>query len=147
QQITFAAPADKTFGDADFSLSAISSSNLAVSFSVAGNCTVNGSQVHLNGAGLCAITASQDGDANINAANPVARTFSIGKANQQINFAALVDKTFGDADFVVAATASSSLQISFAASGNCTLTGAQVHLGGAGACTINAAQEGNSDYN
>ena len=147
QQITFAAPADKTFGDADFSVSAIASSNLAVSFSVAGNCTVTGTQVHLKGAGLCTITASQDGDANINAANPVARTFSIGKADQQINFAALVDKKFGDADFVVAATASSSLQVSFAANGNCTLTGAQVHLGGAGACTINAAQEGNSDYN
>jgi len=146
QQITFAALPDKTFADADFPVIAGSSANLAVSFSAAGNCTMNGSQVHLNGAGLCTITASQDGDTNINAANPVARTFSIGKADQQISFAALVDKKFGDADFVVAATASSNLQVSFTASGNCTLTGAQVHLGGAGACTINATQEGNSDY-
>ena len=147
QQITFATLPDKGFGDAAFPVSAISSSNLAVSFSAAGNCTIDGSQVHLNGAGLCTIMASQDGNANINAATPVARTFSIRKADQQISFAALVDKKFGDMDFVVAATASSNLQVSFTAIGNCTLSGAQVHLGGAGTCTITATEEGNSDYN
>ena len=146
QQITFDALGDRKFGDADFSVIATASSNLAVSFAATGNCTLNGNQIHLTGAGQCTITASQDGDANINAAAPVARTFSIGKADQQITFAALADKKFGDADFNVAATASSNLAVSFAAGGNCTLTGIQVHLTGAGQCTITASQDGNAEY-
>jgi len=147
QQITFAAPADRKFGDADFNVSATASSNLAVSFAVAGNCALSGNQVHLTGAGQCTITASQDGDANTNAAAPVARTFSISKVDQQITFVALADKQVGDPDFDVTATASSNLSVSFAASGDCTASGSQVHLTGAGSCTITASQDGNSDYN
>mgnify|MGYP003694636287 CR=1 FL=1 len=112
-----------------------------------GNCTLTGNQVHLTGAGPCTITASQDGNANINAAAPVARAFSIGKADQQITFAALADKKFGDADFNIAGTASSNLAVSFAAGGNCTLNGNQVHLTGAGQCTITASQDGDANIN
>jgi hypothetical protein len=147
QQITFEALPDRKFGDASFNVNATASSNLAVSFAAAGNCALNGNQVQLNGAGQCTITASQDGDAKTNAAAPVARTFSIGKADQQITFAALADKEFGEADFNVNATASSNLAVSFAASGNCTVSGSQVHLTGAGSCTITASQDGNADYN
>ena len=146
QQINFEALADKKFGDADFNVTATASSNLAVSLTVAGNCTLAGNQVHLTGAGQCTITASQDGDANTNAATPVARTFSISKADQQITFETLADKKFGDADFAVSATASSNLAVGFTAAGNCTLNGTQAHLTGAGQCTVTASQDGNSDY-
>jgi hypothetical protein len=47
----------------------------------------------------------------------------------------------------VSATASSSLTVSFAASGSCTVAGATVHLTGAGSCTITASQAGNVNYN
>jgi hypothetical protein len=86
-------------------------SNLAAVFSAGGNCTVSGTQVHLTGAGSCTVTASQDGDANTNAAVPVARTFQIGKADQQITFDALANTTVGDPDFAVSATASSNLAV------------------------------------
>jgi hypothetical protein len=46
----------------------------------------------------------------------------------------------------VSATASSGLPVSFIASGNCTITGATVHLTGPGSCTITAQQSGNIDY-
>jgi len=147
QQITFGALLNKTFGDADFNVSATASSNLAVSFSANGNCSLTGAQVHITGTGSCTITASQDGNANYNPATAVTRTFAIGKANQQITFAALPDKKFGDADFNVNAEASSNLAVSFSASGKCTLTGTQVHINGAGQCTITASQDGNADYN
>ena len=98
QQITFAAPADRKLGDADFDVIATASSNLTVGLAAAGNCTLNGSQVHLTGAGQCTVTASQDGNADYNAVTPVARTFAIGKADQQITFEALANKTVGDAD-------------------------------------------------
>jgi Bacterial Ig-like domain (group 3)/Immunoglobulin domain len=148
QTITFGALADKTFGDADFSVSATASSGLTVSFAASGNCTVTGNTVHLTGAGSCTITASQGGNSNYNAAPDVDRTFSIGKANQTITFGALEDKTFGDADFGVTATASSGLTVAFSSLGNCTVTfGGLVHITGAGSCTITASQAGNDDYN
>jgi hypothetical protein len=147
QQISFAALADKTFGDADFEVSATASSDLAVTFRAAGNCSIAGTTVHLTGAGTCTITASQEGDANHNAATEVARTFAIARADQQIDFGALPDKAFGDADFEVSAVATSDLPVSFAASGNCSLTGAQVHINGAGTCSITASQAGDSNHN
>ena len=147
QTITFNALSSRTFGDADFAVSATASSNLAVSFSALGNCTVSGSTVHLSGAGSCTITASQAGDSNYNPATNVAQSFSIAKANQTITFGALANKTFGDADFAVSATASSNLAVSFSALGNCTVSGSTVHITGAGSCTITASQAGDSNYN
>src|SRR5207237_6384139 len=147
QTITFNALANKTFGDADFNVSATASSGLSVSFTATGNCTIAGNTVHLTGAGSCTITASQGGNANFNAATDVPQTFNIAKANQTITFNALANKTFGDADFNVGATASSGLSVRFTATGNCTIAGNTVHIAGAGSCTITAAQAGHANFN
>ncbi|MDX6386152.1 MAG: hypothetical protein QOK48_3725 [Blastocatellia bacterium] len=83
QTINFAQPADKTFGNADFTVTATATSGLAVTYAASGNCTVSGTgtgTVHLTGAGSCTITASQAGDATYNAAADVSRTFNILKA-------------------------------------------------------------------
>ena len=69
------------------------------------------------------------------------------KENQTITFAPLPNKTTSAPDFFVSATASSSLRVSFSASGSCTISGAKVHLTGAGSCTITASQGGNAYYN
>lgn len=79
QTITFGELANKTFGDADFTVSAEATSGLPVAFAAGGKCTVSGSTVHLTGAGSCTVTASQPGDANYNPAPEVSRTFSIAK--------------------------------------------------------------------
>jgi chitinase len=92
------------------------------------------------------VTASQPGSANIGAAAAVVRTFAIAKASQTISFGALADRTFGDPDFTVTATASSGLAVPLAAGGSCTVAGAIVHLTGAGSCTITASQAGNANY-
>jgi uncharacterized delta-60 repeat protein len=81
QTITFNGPADKSYGSADFNVSATASSNLAVGFAASGQCTVNGTTVHITGVGSCTLTASQGGNENYNAATDVARTFQIGKAS------------------------------------------------------------------
>jgi uncharacterized protein YjbI with pentapeptide repeats len=73
-------------------------------------------------------------------------TLTINKASQTITFGALGNKTYGDPDFPVSATASSPLPVSFTASGNCTATGSTVHISGAGSCTITAHQAGNGNY-
>jgi len=147
QAITFGALAARTWGDADFAVTATASSGLPVSFAASGTCTISGATVHITAPGSCTITASQPGDANYNAATAVAQTFAIAKGTQSIAFAALAGKTWGDADFTVAATASSALPVSFAASGSCTITGAAVHITGAGSCTVTASQAGDANYN
>ncbi len=85
--------------------------------------------------------------ANFATSTDTAHTLAVGKADQTITFGALAGKTFGDADFTVAASASSSLAVSFVATGNCTVTSALVHLSGAGSCTVTASQAGDSNYN
>jgi CSLREA domain-containing protein len=70
-----------------------------------------------------------------------------GKTDQTINFGALGNKTFGDPDFTVSATASSGLPVSFSASGACTVNVNAVHPTGAGSCTITAKQAGDANFN
>jgi hypothetical protein len=80
QTITFGALTGRTYGDADFSVSATAGPNLAVSFAGLGNCTMTGNSVHITGAGSCTITASQAGNGNYNPATNVPQTFAIAKA-------------------------------------------------------------------
>ncbi len=70
----------------------------------------------------------------------------VNKQTQTINFGPLANKTFGDPDFQVSATATSGLPVSFSASGNCTVTGDMVHITGPGSCTITASQAGNGSF-
>jgi hypothetical protein len=147
QTITFDTLEDSTYGDPDFDVVALASSELPVAFAGSGNCTVTGATVHLTGGGSCRVTASQAGDSNINAAPAVVQAFAIAKADQEITFDALEDKAYGDPDFIVSATADSDLPVAFTATGKCTVRGARVHLTGAGACTLTASQPGNANYN
>src|SRR4051812_27677289 len=71
---------------------------------------------------------------------------TVGVQPQSIAFAPLPDKSFGDPDFTVAATASSGLPVSFAATGTCSVVGTTSHLTGAGSCTITASQPGNAVF-
>ena len=148
QTIAFAPLPTRTWGDPDFTVSATASSGFPVSFSASGNCFIeSGVLVRVTSPGSCTVTASQAGGLNYNPAPDVSRTFAIAKASQSIIFAPLVDKTYGDPDFLVNASASSGLPVSFAAAGKCTVSGASVHLAGAGSCTITAAQPGNTNWN
>jgi hypothetical protein len=96
-----------------------------------------------------AMTYSFATDNNFAAANDATTTLTVNKANQTITFAPLANKTFGDPDFSVSATASSGLAVTFTvgATDQCTITGALVHLTGAGSCTVKADQAGNGNYN
>jgi hypothetical protein len=94
QAISFAPLADKTFGDANFNVSATGgNSGNAVTFTADGNCSVSGNTVQIAGAGSCTITASQAGNANYNAASPVERSFAIAKAQASMNLSGL-SKTY-----------------------------------------------------
>ena len=80
QTITFGPLANKTYGDADFNVTATASSGLPVSFTAAGACSVSGSTVHITAAGGCTITANQAGGGQYNPAPPVQQSFTIVQA-------------------------------------------------------------------
>lgn len=146
QTIGFAAIAGRTYGDADFNVGATSTSGLPVTFAATGSCTVVGSLVHLTGAGSCTVTASQAGNASYLPAPDVPRTFAIAQASQTIDFPP-VGPMLTSGSFTPAATATSGLTVSFAASGSCSLVGGVVELAATpGSCTVAAVQAGNANY-
>jgi Leucine-rich repeat (LRR) protein len=151
QTITFEALDNKTFGDADFDLTATASSDLDVSYTSSDLtvATIDGSTVTIVGAGTTTIAASQAGDDNYIAATEVQQTLTVEKAAQTITFGALDNKTFGDADFDLRATASSGLDVSYTSSDLtvATIDGSTVNIIGAGTTTITASQTGNDNYN
>ena len=162
QTITFAELPGRTYGDPAFSVSASASSGFDVSFVASGACIVSNATVSVTGAGSCTITASQPGDGAYGPATPVARTFSIVKADQAISFPALAARTVGDPDFTISAASSSGLVVDFTAAGPCTIVPsamragrpltvlanfATVHLIGAGSCAITASQSGSANFN
>lgn len=78
QTITFNTLANKTYGDAPFTVSASSSSGLSVSFStLSGPATISGTTVTLTGAGTVTVRAAQAGNSNYNAAANVDRSFNV----------------------------------------------------------------------
>jgi hypothetical protein len=151
QTINFAAPANKTYGDAPFAIHPTATSGLPVS--VASNtpavCTIAANTVSIVAAGACTLVASQGGNSNYLAAANVSRTFTAAKANQTISFGALANRPLGSPPFTVSASATSGLAVAFASTtpAVCTLNGSTVTLVTQGVCTIRAQQGGNSNYN
>ncbi|MEQ8573173.1 MAG: T9SS type A sorting domain-containing protein, partial [Fulvivirga sp.] len=150
QTITFNTLNTKTYGDNDFDLTATASSGLAITYSSSNEsvATINGQTVTILGAGTTTITASQSGNESFNPAPDVEQVLTIDKADQNITFSLVSDKTFGDADFDLTATTSSGLAVSYLSSNTsvATISGNTVTIVGAGTTTITASQSGNDNY-
>ena len=159
------APASGTYGStttlsATLTSSGAGVSGRAISFTLNGNPAGTGST---NGAGVATVSgvslsgvgagtyptgvaASFAGDPSFGGSSG-SNSLTIAKANQTITFGPLTGKTTSDPPFMVNATASSDLPVSFAASGQCTVSVNIVTITAAGSCTITASQAGNSNYN
>lgn len=138
--------ADKTFGDADFTVAATSNSGGAITYSVqSGPATVSGSTVHLTGSGTVVVRATQAANGSYLAATKDAM-FTVAAAVPTIVFS-IANKTYGDADFNVSATSNSGGAITYSVqSGPATASGSVVHLTGSGTVTIRATQAANGNY-
>jgi hypothetical protein len=149
QTITFSSLAAKVFGDADFNVSATATSNLPVTLSATGSCSLTSSMVKITGAGDCSIKASQAGDTTYNAATDVTQTFAISKANQIITFTPALTGTASQTTTLSATGGLSNSAIVFASSTPtiCTVTGNSVAFVAVGTCTVTANQAGNANYN
>lgn len=106
--------------------------------------TYDGSTTPPTHAGTYAVVASLANDQY--AAPDAEGTLVIERADNEVTFAPLPDRVLGADDFEVEASASSGLNVAFAAEGGCTVDGATVHLTGAGSCTITASQDGDNDH-
>ncbi len=152
QTITFNPLAPKTFGDANFALTATGgasgnpvtygSSDPTVAIITGGNI------VQIIGAGTTIITASQAGNTNYSAATPVDQTLTVNQASQTITFAALPTKTVADVPFNLTGTASSGLTVSYSSSNPAVanVVGNLVTIYTTGSTIITASQAGNTNY-
>ncbi|MBI5282132.1 MAG: pentapeptide repeat-containing protein [Candidatus Solibacter usitatus] len=139
---------------------AYGAANPALTYAISGY--LNGDTMSVvSGAAACATTATATsvvgtypitcGSGTLTATNYtftfVDGTLSVVQAGQSITFAALAGKTYGDASFVVSASASSGLAVTFSAAGSCSVSGNTVSISAAGSCTLTANQAGDSNYN
>lgn len=150
QTVTFTALANKTFGDAPFTLSGTSSVGLPLTYSSSntGVATVSGNTVTIVGAGIATITAMQVGNTNYNPAE-TSRQLTVSKANQTIAFSPLANKIFGDAPFVLQGNSSSGLPLTYSSSNPSVaiVSGNSAIIVGVGITTITASQLGDGNYN
>jgi uncharacterized Zn-binding protein involved in type VI secretion len=136
QAITFNPIADKTYGDAAFSINGTASSGLTVSFTVtSGPASVSGSILTLTGAGTVSITAAQTGDDSFNPAQPVSQTFQVAKGTATVTLSGLTATFDGAAHFASATTSPLNLNIGFVYSQGGTNVSSPTN---AGSYTVNA---------
>lgn len=151
QSITFPAVANPTFKAPNnvFTLNATSSSALPVSYAVtSGNATLAGNKLTILGAGTIVVTATQAGNATFDPATPNALNIFVPSETQTISFAPLIDRPTGSPPFLLSASSSSGLTVTYdVIGGPAVVNGNQLTLTGQpGIVTIRAEQEGNVDY-
>jgi gliding motility-associated-like protein len=150
--LTSMAAITKTFGDANFSLTAPTSASagaITYTSSDANVASISGATVTIVGAGTATITATQTATANYNSATSTS-ILTVSKATPTLSSMAAITKTFGDANFsLTAPTSASSGAITFTSSNAAvaTISGSTVTIVGAGTATITASQAANGNYN
>jgi photosystem II stability/assembly factor-like uncharacterized protein len=151
QTIDFTSLSPQTYGDPSFEIDPSVLSNLPVSLSATGPCSLSSgtspAEVQITGGGECSITASQGGDTDYSAALNVTQSFDIAFANQTISFGSLPGVNYGSAPITLTASASSGLPITYFASGGCAVAGDTLSIVGGGTCTVLATQPGNAGFN
>ncbi len=138
-----------TFLDPDFALDAEASSGLPLRYEASGDCALRGSMVHAVSAGRCTITVSQPGDERWLAAPDVELRLSIGKAEQKLGLREPRGVKYLDPDVEMEATSSSGLPVVLVAAGACEVDGGRgtaAHILGAGRCSVQALQPGDSNF-
>ncbi|HEY3567646.1 MAG TPA: Ig-like domain-containing protein [Thermoanaerobaculia bacterium] len=154
---TSTAPINAKVSGPTYTVSAMATSGLAVTFTIDASatsvCSISGATVSFIGGGTCVIDANQAGNANYNAAPQVQQSFLVAKNDQTITFTSTppVNASVGGPTYTVTATASSGLTVTFtidaSATSVCSISGSTVSFIGGGTCVIDADQAGNFAYN
>ncbi|MDI9356160.1 MAG: hypothetical protein QM536_03925 [Chitinophagaceae bacterium] len=148
QSITFETLANRTFGDAPFVLTAVSSVDLPVLYSASSALiSINTHTVTIEGAGTVNIIASNTGNSNYVEASAT-QTLFIERMQASLTFTAIPNLTIGDM-YTLGATSNSSASITFTSSNDriASINSNTLTAVDAGTVTITANQEGNTQYN
>jgi hypothetical protein len=150
QTITFNTLSGKIYGDDPFTLLASTTSGLSINYQSDNTAvaTISGNTLIIVGAGTAKITASQSGNSSYAAATSIVQSLTVSKAPQTITFGALTNKTYGDAQFLLSATATSGLNVSYQSNNTAVATVSNniITIVGAGTANITASQSGNNNY-
>ncbi len=154
---TSTAPGSAVVSGATYTPTASATSGLPVTITVdattSANCSISGGVVSFTGAGNCTLDANQAGNANWNAAAQVQQTFAVAKGSQTVSFTstAPAGAKVGGATYTPTASATSGLgatiTVDATTSANCSISGGVVSFTGAGNCTLDANQAGNANWN
>ena len=141
----------KTYGDPDFNISAISSCTGTFSYqvmntNVASNTGTN--SITITGVGTTTISISQTADANFLTGSKTILLY-VRKADPNIFISNIVTRTYGDPDFNLTATSSSTGIFSFNPldSSIASISSNTVTIAGAGTTTIIVNQQSDPFYN
>ncbi len=147
QTIDFPLITDKTFNDAPFDPGAIASSGLTVSYTaLTENISIENGLVAILSAGVAELAASQSGNDAFNAATTVTQSFIINKATQIIEIDPISIKGENARPFVVTASTTSGLPLTYEVSGPATISDNLIAINGIGEVTLTVAQQGNENY-
>ncbi|MEM7296842.1 MAG: fibronectin type III domain-containing protein [Bacteroidota bacterium] len=160
QTISFELGSDaiKIFGDADFSISATTTSGLPLEFTSTdpgvASIDFESGVVSILSAGVTTLVVSQPGDDNFNAAVPVEQTLTVSKATQTITFtpAMIPEQSLSEGSVSFDITVNTGFVISASIkSGPATIasTGPQTYeatFNGSGVVVVEASVESTDDY-
>ena len=133
---------------------AVSTMALTPSFAIGeesdGICSLSNGTVDLLSPGTCVVVASQDGNADVEAADAVEQSFTVvlARVPQTITFEGLHDTQLDAAAPVLSAVTTDNLPLAYSAGPStvCTVAGVTISLHGLGRCTISADQAGDSTH-
>lgn len=151
QVITFNALFNVTYGDIDFNPGASSSSGLDISYTSSNInvATIVNGKVHITGAGTTTISASQDGNTEYGSATVKTQVLTVEKAEPTLAALNEIIKTYGDADFTLAApTSNSDGTFTYTSSDEdvATISGNTVTIVGLGTAEITVIQAATDNY-
>jgi autotransporter-associated beta strand protein len=150
QTLSFEALANKTYGDAVFTLTGMASSGLPVTYTSSDTSvvTISENTATIVGAGNAIITASQAGDTAYLPAVSVDQPLLVNQASQTIAFETLPTKQIGDPGFSPEATASSGLPVTYSSSNFlvAVVLNNNIYPVWIGTSIITASQAGNKNY-
>ncbi|PWG80605.1 MBG domain-containing protein [Pararcticibacter amylolyticus] len=148
--ITFAEIGSKTYGDADFSANASSTSAesmLTYTSTAVSVASVNaGGTIKINSGGFTNITVAQPSSLNYEAAVPVSRTLEVARNIPAIVLQPMTAKVFGDAPFTPVVTgATGTVTLTSSNSKVAVIADGQVYIIGVGFAKITATQAENGN--
>lgn len=149
QSITFANIPELIFGDGAIALNASSNAGLPIAFSISdeSTATIKGDTLEIIGAGSATIVAVQSGNDFYNSAE-LSQSFTVNKAEQNLQFETLPAFTYGDAAVSLNAQVNTGLEITFKVLSDNVLNieGNKAAIIGAGSTLVVAEQAGNNNY-